>query len=152
MSNIVLSSFVVRDAVGSVDEDATVQKFRGALATFITERETEESRIFEEIDTVLSANVGTRTNLDYVTGTVVRALNGNALNHTSLKAKVAEQIRANACGEKDGKPIDRDTDEELAQPRRYFMGKGRDGGVARWADRLQTQADKAAKKAATAKK
>ena len=152
MSNIVLSQFAVRDSDGAVDVEETVTKFRGALSTFITERETEETRIFEEIDNVLSANVGVRTNLDYVTGEVARKLNATALNHTLMKNKVADLIRQNACGEKDGKPIDRESDEELSSPKRYFMGKGRDGGVSSWETRLQTQAEKAAKKAASAKK
>jgi len=151
MSNIVLSSFVVRSASGSVNEEETVEKFRQTLALFVAERETEESRIFEEVDRVLEANVGVRTNLDFVTGEVARALNANAMNYTAFKKKVADQIRENACGEKDGKPIDRETDKELAEPRRYFMGKGRDGGVARWADRLAAKAAKAAEKAANAK-
>ncbi len=149
MSHIVLSQFVVRGQSGSVDEDSTVDKFRQTLATFIAERETEESSIASAIEAVLTEAKGARTNLDFVTGTVARSLNATALNYTDLKNKAADYIRANACGEKDGKPVSReDGATELSEPRLYFMGKGRDGGVSRWADRL---ASKAAKAAAAAK-
>lgn len=148
MSTIVLSSFVVRSASGSVNMEATLDKFEQAVSQFIADRETEETQIANAIEEVLSANVGTRTNLDFVTGTVARSLNATALNYGDLKAKAADYIRQNACGEKDGKPVDSKTGEELSEPRRYFLGKGRDGGVSRWADRL---ASKAAKAAAAAK-
>jgi hypothetical protein len=144
MSHIVLSQFVVRSADGSVNEDSTVQKFRGALAQFIADRDTEETKIASAIEQVLSDNVGVRTNLDFVTGTVARALNATAATYGDLKNKAAEYIRQNACNEKDGLPIESKTGELLSEPRRYFLGKGRDGGVSRWADRLAMKAAKAA--------
>lgn len=144
MNNIVLSQFVVRGSNGSVDMDQTLNKFRHTVSQFIADRETEETKIAEAIELVLSDNVGTRTNLDFVTGTVARSLNANASNYTDLKDKAADYIRQNACGEKDGKPVDTKTGMELDEPRCYFLGKGRDGGVCRWADRLATKAAKAA--------
>jgi len=144
MSHIVLSQFAVRSADGSVNEDSTVQKFRGALAQFIADRETEESSIATAIEQVLSDNVGTRTNLDFVTGTVARALNATAATYGDLKTKAADYIRQNACNEKDGLPVDSKSGEVLSEPRRYFLGKGRDGGVSRWSARLAMKAAKAA--------
>lgn len=144
MSNIVLSQFVVRSASGSVDMEKTLAKFEHTVSQFIADRETEETQIADAIEAVLSENVGTRTNLDFVTGTVARSLNATALNYGDLKAKAADYIRQNACGEKDGKPVDTKTGEELPEARRYFLGKGRDGGVSRWTDRLAAKAAKAA--------
>lgn len=140
MSNIVLSSFIVRSASGSVDMEQTLAKFKHTVQQFIADRETEEAQIAEAIEAVLTENLGTRTNLDFVTGTVARALNATAANYGDIKAKTADYIRRNACGEKDGKPVDMKTGEELPEPRRYFLGKGRDGGVSRWSDRIAAKA------------
>jgi len=144
MSHIVLSQFAVRAADGSVNEDATVEKFRGALTQFIADSETEESSIRQGIEAVLTENTGERTSLDFVTAEVARSLNATATNYTAMKEKVADYIRQNACGEKNGKPVDSKTGAVLSEPRVYFLGKGRDGGVRRWTDHLAMKAAKAA--------
>lgn len=146
MSHIVLSEFAVRTATGDINQDATVQKFRTALVQFADDLKSKETRIAQAIEAVLTENQKSqKTTLDFVTGQVASKLNGNADNYGELKASAADYIRVNACGEKNGSPVDSKTGAVLSEPRRYFLGKGRDGGVRRWKDHLAMKAAKAAK-------
>lgn len=143
MSSIVLSQFAVRNSNGGVDTEATVDKFRTALSQFVADVETEETSIAQAIDAVLTANHGINTNMSYVTSQVAMALNAvEPTAFSTMKTKVAEYIRANSCGEKNGQPIDTRTKEVLSSPRRFFVGKGVGGGVSTWEQRLERVAAK----------
>lgn len=137
-----MSQFVVRNSQGKIDTQETIEKFRVELSQFALQLESEEALIAQAVDAVLESNVGTRTNLDFVTSSVARSLNATAQNYNEFKNKTADYIRANACGEKNGQAICLKTGDVLVTPRKYFLGKGRDGGVARWSDRIVFRASK----------
>lgn len=123
-----------------VDVDATVAAFRKDLEATKVEQAETYGKIASLVTQVLTENKGTRTNMDFVTGSVARLMGANASNHSEIKKQVGDYIRANACGEKNGQPVNAKTGEILAAPRTFFVGKGPGGGVAFWADRIAEKA------------
>jgi hypothetical protein len=123
-----------------VDVDATVAAFRSDLEASKDAQAETYVKVASLVTQVLNENKGTRTNMDFVTGTVARLMGATAANHSETKKLVGDYIRANASGEKDGKPINSKTGEILAAPRTFFVGKGPGGGVAFWADRIAEKA------------
>jgi len=123
-----------------VDVDATVAAFRVSLEAAKDGQAESYVKVASLVDAMLTAHKGTRTNLDYVTGTIAREMGATAANHSEIKKLIGDYIRANACGEKNGNAVDSKTGEILATPRKFFVGKGPGGGVCFFADRL---ADKA---------
>lgn len=123
-----------------VDVDATVEAFRADLEASKDAQAETYGKVANLVTQVLNENKGTRTNMDFVTGTVARLMGATAANHSETKKLVGDYIRANASGEKNGAPINSKTGEILAAPRTFFVGKGPGGGVAFWADRIAEKA------------
>lgn len=125
------------------DAEATVAAFRTELEAALKTSAEELTRVAAQVEKVLTENRGKNTNMDFVTGTVVRNLGIDADNHSRVKSLAADYIRSNACGEKDGKPLDLKSGEPIAAAKRYFVGKGPGAGVCYFTDRVQKQAAKA---------
>jgi hypothetical protein len=126
--NINFASYVVRFIDGSIDHDATVDKFSGDLLRFEAERETEMAVISQAVHALFDQFKGVRMNTPYVTGEVLRRLNVQPENYKTLHDKVVDFIRSSS----QGKTLD---DGSVECPNSVFViGKGKGGGIARRAD------------------
>ena len=118
--NITLQSYCVRNADGSIDLDATVTKFSGDLLRFQTERELEAEAVGVAVNAVFDQFPGAKLNMPAVTSMALQKLNVQPENFKTLTEKVQGYIR------------DRAGDRESGAL--YHIGKGKGGGVVRWAD------------------
>jgi hypothetical protein len=96
MSNINVSAYVV-SANGSVDVEASVGKFRGALATFLAERETEQSVIAEAVSAVFDKNPGVIA-MPALAGLALQELNAAPETFAKLHERVLGYVRESAKG------------------------------------------------------
>jgi hypothetical protein len=120
MTTISLQTYCVRNSDGSIDLDGTVAKFSGDLLRFQTERELEAEAVGEAVNAVFDQYPGAKLNMPAVTSMALQRLNVQPENFKTLTEKVQGYIRDRA-GERDsGAP--------------FHIGKGKGGGVCRWAD------------------
>ena len=123
MTTINLQSYCVRNPDGSIDLDGTERKFSGDLIRFQTERELEAEAVGFAVNAVFDQYPGVKLNMPAMTSMALQRLNVQPENFKSLTEKVQEYIRDRA-GERDsGAP--------------FHIGKGKGGGVFRWADQPQ---------------
>ena len=142
--------FVVLGEDNCVDVYATVENFRAKLEKAVNSEYVYNVDIMNRVDAFLETLMrkDARGNLDYVTGEIARAMGGDEKTYTKFKNQIADYIRENSCGEKDGKPVmtkkDSDTKKNvvvaLSSPKKYFLGKGRNGGVDFWENHLARKA------------
>lgn len=120
MTTINLQSYVVRNPDGSIDLDGTERKFSGDLLRFQTERELEAESVGEAVGAVFDKYPGAKLNMPAVTSMALQNLNVQPENFKTLTEKVQSYIRDRA-GERNTGAI-------------FHIGKGKGGGVCRWAD------------------
>ena len=129
-----LHSLAERAADGTIDEKSTMLKFQGILRQYIAERSTEDETIAEAVHAVFDEHKGTSINMDAVASFALPKLNVQPENFNYLKGRVLDYVRANAdLPEKkvDGKVVQA---AEAPRTRAFAIGKGKGGGVRRWAD------------------
>jgi hypothetical protein len=117
MSNITIS-LVTKD--GSVDQEASRQAFDTALSKYIAERETEESTIAAAVSAVFDKFPGAAVNMPALASMALQHLNALPSNYSTLDEKCKQYVRDNAGARESGKL--------------FVIGKGKNGGVKRWAD------------------
>lgn len=117
---IVLSSFAVRTADGSVDETATAAKFENLVSKYVVDSETEEATIADAINATFDDHRGQRLPMPSLINTALLVkMSCPPANHKVLSDKAAKYVRANA-GER-GSSL-------------FSIAKGPQGGCARWSD------------------
>lgn len=122
------SSYVVRFSDGSIDHDATVEKFSGDLIKYESEREAEMKDISAAVHALFDERLGTRMNSDYVVSQVLPRLNVQPENYSILKNKVLDFVRSQS----QGKTAE---DGSVENPHSVFViGRGQGGGIARRCD------------------
>jgi hypothetical protein len=119
-TTITLSSYVVRAEDGSIDLDATCTKFAGDLLKYQAERETEAEVVGAAVHAVFDQFKGARLNMPAVTSLALQKLNVQPENFKTLSERVQGYIRDHA-GEQGSGSL-------------FGIGRGKGGGVIRWAD------------------
>lgn len=111
--NIVLSSYIVRNADSSVNQEATLAKFAEDLLRFEAERETENATIGVAVHALFDTHLGKRLSTPFVVGEALKALNAQPETYKVLTEKVTEYLRTDPA---------------------FSISKGKGGGVGRVAD------------------
>lgn len=117
IATIVLASYAVRGVDGSIDHEATGDKFASDLVAYEAERETEMEVISDAVHAVFDEYKGTRINMPALVTFSLQKLNVQPSNYNALGARVLEFVRTNS-GEGDA----------------FTIGKGKGGGCARVCD------------------
>jgi hypothetical protein len=120
MTTINLATYSIRAADGSIDLEATAEKFAADLLRFQAECETEAATIGAAIHAVFDQYPGARLNMPAVTSMALQRLNVQPENFKILTEKVQGYIRDHAG--------------DRASGALFGIGKGKGGGVCRWAD------------------
>jgi len=113
-----LSQYAVRTD-GSIDIQATLDKFETDLETFAALQAADEEKVAEAVHTVFDQNKGARINMPYLVGQALPLLGVTSATHKSLTERVQAYVRGNA----DGKGANL-----------FSIEKGKGGGCARTAD------------------
>lgn len=111
-----MNGYVVRTA-GAVDIEATVNKFRGELATHIATLEASEASIADAVSAVFDTNLGTRMPLPALRQLTLTKLGTGPADYAATVEAFDSYVHANAT--KDGI---------------FSISKGKNGGVARVSD------------------
>lgn len=132
---------------GSVDTEATLAKFEGALSKHIAEVELETVEIANAVSAVFDKFPGARLGMTYVINQALQGLNVQPENNKSLTDRVHAYIQENADQDpvyatdpKTGKVIGKGEERVMVTPaeedrtRMFSIGKGKGGGVVRWSD------------------
>jgi hypothetical protein len=122
MSNNVVD-FIVR-VNGSIDQEATLNKFSAALAEYKAKRETEDVDISNAVNQVFDKYRGASINLPALSNLACATLKVSPEAHASMTKRVADFVRANA-----------------GEGGAFEIRKGKGGGVSRRADKAQTAAE-----------
>ena len=120
INTITLNTFLVRDSNGSIDHEATLDKFQTNLLQYEVERDLEAQTIGEAVHAVFDEFKGVSLNMPALTSFALKRLNVQPETFTSLSKKVGDYIRDNAG--------DRDSGAS------FKVGKGKGGGCRRWSD------------------
>jgi hypothetical protein len=120
MNTINLNTYVIRASDGSIDLDATCAKFARDLLTFKTESETETEEVGAAVNSVFDQFPGARINMPALVNYALQRLNVQPENFRILSEKVQNYVRDHAGPREDGAL--------------FHIGKGKGGGVFRWAD------------------
>lgn len=113
-----INEFLVRSESGSVDLDATTAKFRGALEVYLTQRETEASKIAEAVHAIYDEYKGASLNMPALCSFTAARLGATPATHAVLCERTAEYVRENA-----------------GEGKTFTIAKGKNGGVRRNADK-----------------
>lgn len=126
---VVLSSFVVRDESGSVDQVATAEKFEALVNRYVAESETEESTIADAINATFDTHLGQRLPMPSLINTALLVkMSCPPENLKVLTEKAQKYVRANA-GTKESGAL-------------FGISKGPLGGCHRWADVTESTSEK----------
>lgn len=114
---------------GNIDQDASRAAFDAQLTKFVAERETELSTIGNAVHAVFDAYKGASINMPALANLALQRLNAQPSNFSTLEERTLQYVRDNAGTRESGAM--------------FAIGKGKGGGVKRWADQ-PTEADAAA--------
>lgn len=124
--NISLNNYVVRTN-GSINTQATLEKFQADLVKFEQEKEAQLASIGKAIHALFDQYRGARLNTPFVTGEVLRRLDVQPESYKSLSDKVQEYLHLHSQGKVE--------DGVAERPNSLFViSKGKGGGVGRRAD------------------
>lgn len=113
---------------GHIDQDASEQAFRSALTRRMAELETEQTEIAAAVTELFDQYRGQPIAMPTLGSLVASKLNAVPENHAVLSERAKDYVRANAQGKV--------TDGTEERPNSLFViGKGKNGGVSRRADR-----------------
>jgi hypothetical protein len=116
-----LGEYVVRNADGTIDVEATCQKFEGDLLVHIAERETEEEQVATAVHGVFDTYKGARINMPALVSAAVTRLGVQPANYQVLADAVHAYVRSNAGT-------------------LFTIQKGKGGGVSRISDEPKPKA------------
>ena len=116
--NIDINSYSVRFSDGSIDHDATCEKFASDLLRFEELKDAENQVLAGHVHALFEQFKGARLNMPYLTGEILRRLNATPENYKTLSDKIQNWVRANSEGENAA----------------FIISRGKGGGVARRAD------------------
>lgn len=116
--NIVISSYAVRNVDGSVDHEATLEKFASDLFRFEELHDREQQVIGGAINAVFDEYQGARLNTPFLVGQVLKKLNAQPENYKALSDRVVTFIRSNS----------------QAEDSVFVISKGKGGGIGRRSD------------------
>jgi hypothetical protein len=91
--NNIISSFIVLNNNGSINHEASISQFAGALRKYEAEREVESATIGGAVHAIFDTHKGKRLPMPYLTTEVLRALNVQPENFKTLSDKVQEYVR-----------------------------------------------------------
>jgi hypothetical protein len=111
--NISLGSYVVRSFDGSVDVQATLDKFSFDLELFESKEKSENETIGVAIHKVFDCHMGKRIPMPYLITEGLRALNATPDNFSILSERIGNYVRNSP---------------------QFNVAKGRGGGVGRVVD------------------
>lgn len=115
-------------AGGHIDQAASEQAFRSALTRRMAELETEQTQIADATAELFDQYRGQPIAMPVLGSLVAQKLNAVPENHAILSERAKEYVRANSQGKV--------TDGVEERPDSLFViGKGKNGGVSRRADR-----------------
>jgi len=126
LDNVTMAGYVVKTD-GEINVDETVNKFRAELLVYKTERELEAETVGQAVNAVFDDWRGVNINMPALQTAALKYLNFQPENHKALSQKVAEYVRANS-GKRETGAL-------------FFIGKGKGGGVKRWADHPEETAE-----------
>lgn len=127
MSTISLTVDLVQ-ADGHIDQAASEQAFRSALTRRMAELETEQEQIADATAELFDTYRGQPIAMPTLGSLVAQKLNAVPENHAVLSERAKQYVRANSQGKV--------TDGVEERPTSLFViGKGKNGGVSRRADR-----------------
>lgn len=113
---------------GHIDQDASEQAFSAALTRRMAELETEETQIAAATAELFDTYRGQPIAMPTLGSLVAQKLNAVPENHAVLSERAKQYVRANSQGKV--------TDGVEERPNSLFViGKGKNGGVSRRADR-----------------
>jgi hypothetical protein len=115
---------------GSIDQAASEQAFRTALSRRIAELETEQGQIADATAELFDQYRGQAIPMPTVGSMVAQKLNAQPENHAVLSERVKGYVRANSQETKDAAGNVTQHPDSL-----FVIGKGKNGGVSRRADR-----------------
>lgn len=115
---------------GSIDQAASEQAFRTALSRRIAELETEQGQIADATAELFDQYRGQAIPMPTVGSMVAQKLNAQPENHAVLSERVKAYVRANSQETKDAAGVVTQHPDSL-----FLIGKGKNGGVSRRADR-----------------
>ena len=125
VSTITFSTFVIRDASGEVDVNATEDKFHTALLEWQAERDTEVGIVSGVVEGLMDQLAASkiRTNKDYVVSTAISQLKPQPENYKVLTEMVKEYVKS------------RTSETRVEGGENLFrIARGRAGGICRWKD------------------
>jgi len=106
---------------GAIDQDASRKAFNEALVKYVAERETEQSTIATAVNAQFDKHPGVSINMPALASMTCAALNAQPANFSTLEERCLSYVRENAS--------DKREDGKL-----FRIGKGKGGGVRRWAE------------------
>jgi translation initiation factor 2B subunit (eIF-2B alpha/beta/delta family) len=104
---------------GSVDVEATVEKFQEQLEAYVTANVNVDDKIYTAVNRLFDRHPKTLS-MSFVINAILSALDMNPENCKKLTKKAQEFIRMNSSKDRDAAML------------KVVVGRG--GGVARWAD------------------
>lgn len=111
---IKMSEYVVRDTTGTVDIDATIEKFGTELQSYLDTAERESVDIGNAVHAVFDQHKGVNINMPALVSLSLQWLDVSPANYSDMSEKVADYVRSH----KDA----------------FLVSKGKGGGVRRIAD------------------
>lgn len=112
-------NFTLVETDQGVDQDASLEAARSAIAKHIAEREVEQTEIASAVTALFDQYKGQSIPMPTLGSMVAHKLNAQPENHKVLAERTLAYVRANAKG-----------DSSL-----FVIGKGKGGGAYRRADR-----------------
>ena len=126
--SITLTTKLVVDADGNIDQERSLAAFRSQVATRIAERQTEQAQIAEVVGAIFEENKGASINMPALRGLACAKLQAQPDMFKTLSNRVADYVRENSQGKV--------VDGVAERPESLFLiTKGSGGGVSVRADR-----------------
>lgn len=123
--NINLNKYVVINNNGTINVQATLNKFSEDLQMYDHKYEAQMESIGNAVNDIFDQYIGARLNTAFIQGEVVRRMNIAPQNYNNICDKVQEYLHIHSQGK---------TDENgnVERPNSYYLiNKGKGGGVAR---------------------
>ena len=126
--NINLNKYAIIGNNGSVDMQATLNKFSADLNAYDQKFGAQMEMIGAAVNALFDQYKGARLNMSFIQGEVVRRTNVDPQNYSNLSDKVQEYLHIHSQGKQDQYGnVDRPNSL-------YLINKGKGGGVARRSD------------------
>lgn len=91
--DIKVATYVVRDAAGNIDHNATLAKFASDLRMFQANQDLERETLGRVVHGIFDRYPGRRLTTDYIVSEALRALNAQPENFKALTLKVKAYLK-----------------------------------------------------------